>query len=181
VAWLGERAGGAALNLAELLAGSVERAARGLLGCRLSAGGVTVRLTEVEAYSGTGLDPASHAHRGLTARKEIMFGLAVVGASAGAASFTHIHDRTLHNSQGGTSTLFGWANAGISELVPVAALITIRQNRQAGKSIVFPLALLIAASALSPAAQLAVAKPVPSGGCSPRRPPWPSWAWSRWC
>lgn len=60
--------------LSELLAGPVGRAARGLLGCRLTAGGVTVRLTEVEAYAGVGADPASHAHRGRTARNEVMFG-----------------------------------------------------------------------------------------------------------
>jgi DNA-3-methyladenine glycosylase len=52
----------------------VQVAARGLLGCRLSANGVSVRLTEVEAYSGLGLDPASHAHRGRTPRNAVMFG-----------------------------------------------------------------------------------------------------------
>src|SRR6266536_52095 len=62
------------VDLAGLLAGTPDDAARGLLGCRLSAGGVTVRLTEVEAYAGTGGDPASHAHRGRTARNAVMFG-----------------------------------------------------------------------------------------------------------
>jgi DNA-3-methyladenine glycosylase len=61
-------------DLARLLAGPVEPAARGLLGALLSANGVTVRLTEVEAYSGVGEDPASHAHRGRTRRNEVMFG-----------------------------------------------------------------------------------------------------------
>ena len=57
-----------------LLAGPVEEAARGLLGCTLTANGVTLRLTEVEAYDGTGRDAASHAHRGRTARNAVMFG-----------------------------------------------------------------------------------------------------------
>lgn len=71
---MGRRAGGAALTLRSLLAGPVDVAAAGLLGCHLSAGGVTVRLTEVEAYDGQGSDPASHAHKGQTLRNTVMFG-----------------------------------------------------------------------------------------------------------
>jgi DNA-3-methyladenine glycosylase len=46
---------------------------RDLLGVVISHAGVSVRLTEVEAYDG-GSDPASHAYRGPTARNEVMFG-----------------------------------------------------------------------------------------------------------
>ncbi|GAA1591256.1 DNA-3-methyladenine glycosylase [Actinoplanes couchii] len=57
-----------------LPAARVDEAARALLGWRLTANGVTVRLTETEAYSGLGADPASHAHRGRTDRNAVMFG-----------------------------------------------------------------------------------------------------------
>jgi DNA-3-methyladenine glycosylase len=57
-----------------LLTGPVVPAARSLLGCLLVGGGVTLRLTEVEAYAGTGEDEASHAHRGRTPRNGVMFG-----------------------------------------------------------------------------------------------------------
>ena len=43
-----------------------------LLGCQVSIRGVTVRLTEVEAYAGQ-VDPGSHAFRGPTRRNEVMF------------------------------------------------------------------------------------------------------------
>ena len=49
-----------------------------LLGAELSAGGVTIRIVEVEAYGGPGEgpwpDPASHAHRGPRPRNAVMFG-----------------------------------------------------------------------------------------------------------
>jgi DNA-3-methyladenine glycosylase len=44
-----------------------------LLGSRISSGGVTIELTEVEAYAGLS-DPASHSYSGPTKRNEVMFG-----------------------------------------------------------------------------------------------------------
>ncbi len=62
----------------EDLLGPVDDVAPALLGCWVVTdrpeGRVALRLTEVEAYSGQGEDPASHAHRGPTPRAEIMFG-----------------------------------------------------------------------------------------------------------
>jgi hypothetical protein len=89
--------------------------------------------------------------------------LTTVAVAAGWASFTHVHDWTMRHAPAGTPDAFGWVNAVISELVPVAAFLTIRRRRRAGASIGYPLALLIAAATLSLAAQLAVAQPSPSG------------------
>ncbi|BCY06165.1 DUF2637 domain-containing protein [Actinoplanes sp. L3-i22] len=89
--------------------------------------------------------------------------LLIVAGFAGAASFTHVKDWTMANSPAGTGEWFGWANAVISELIPMAALLTIRQRRRAGGSVGYPLFLLVCAAGLSLSAQLAVAKPGPSG------------------
>lgn len=55
------------------LARPVLEVARDLLGAHVTANGVTVRLTEVEAYAGM-RDPGSHAFRGPTPRTQVMFG-----------------------------------------------------------------------------------------------------------
>ncbi len=60
-------------KLPDLLGGDVLEVAPALLGCLLAHGGVTLRLTEVEAYAGE-VDPGSHAYRGRTPRTEVMFG-----------------------------------------------------------------------------------------------------------
>ena len=52
--------------------------------------------------------------------------LAVVAIAAGWASFTHVHDWTMRHAPAGTPDAFGWVNAVISELVPVAAFLVIR-------------------------------------------------------
>ncbi|MFI5491860.1 DUF2637 domain-containing protein [Actinoplanes sp. NPDC051859] len=89
--------------------------------------------------------------------------LAVVALAAGWASFTHVHDWTMRHVPAGTPDAFGWVNAVISELVPVAAILTIRRRRRTGQPVGYPLFLLIASGVLSLAAQLAVAQPSPSG------------------
>lgn len=55
------------------LSGRVEKVAPTILGATISHAGVSVRITEVEAYGGEH-DPASHAYRGRTARNAVMFG-----------------------------------------------------------------------------------------------------------
>ncbi|QFG68811.1 DNA-3-methyladenine glycosylase [Ornithinimicrobium pratense] len=57
----------------DFLARPVLDVAPALLGALLQHDGVTLRLTEVEAYAGPA-DPGSHAYRGPTPRTEVMFG-----------------------------------------------------------------------------------------------------------
>lgn len=87
----------------------------------------------------------------------------VIGAMAGAASFTHMHDWTMANSPAGTAEWFGWANAVVSELTPTASVLVMRRRRLRGQSIGFPVLVLLASVALSLSAQFAQAKPSVSG------------------
>ncbi|TXK39970.1 DUF2637 domain-containing protein [Nonomuraea sp. C10] len=89
--------------------------------------------------------------------------LLLVGLMAGAASFTHVHDWTMANSPEGTGEWFGWANAVISELTPTASGLEVRRRKRNGQSITYPMIVLIASAGLSIAAQIAVAKPHPTG------------------
>ncbi|MEV6971084.1 hypothetical protein AB0M47_38885 [Hamadaea sp. NPDC051192] len=90
--------------------------------------------------------------------------LLTVGGFAGAASFTHVHDWTMTNSPTGTGSWFGWANAVVSELVPIAALLVMRRRRRIGQPVGYPASLLVGALVLSVTAQLAVARPTAFGG-----------------
>ena len=83
--------------------------------------------------------------------------LLAIGGMAGAASFTHVHDWTMHNAPPGTGGWFGWANAVISELTPTAAGLEIRRRKRHHRPITYPMAVLIAAAALSLTAQVAEA------------------------
>ena len=94
----------------------------------------------------------------------LVFILLTVGGFAGAASFTHVHDWTMTNSPPATGSWFGWANAVVSELVPIAALLVMRRRRRAGQPVAYPATLLVLAIGLSVTAQLAVARPTLSGG-----------------
>lgn len=89
--------------------------------------------------------------------------LLAIGGMAGAASFTHVHDWTMHNTPKGTGDWFGWANAVISELTPTAAGLEVRRRKRNHQSALYPMAVLIAAAVVSIAAQVAQAKPGATG------------------
>jgi hypothetical protein len=86
-------------------------------------------------------------------------------AAALATSFTHMHDWTvralvatgLPHLDAASSSPYGWSNAVISELIPLAGLLAIRRRLVAGQSVVrsYPLGLVIVGTVISITAQLA--------------------------
>ena len=85
--------------------------------------------------------------------------LLAVGGAAAAASFTHVHDWTMANSPAGTGDWFGWANAIISDLVPLGVGLEVRRRRRHNLKIgAYPIVIILCAAALSLAGQLAEAK-----------------------
>ncbi|MEV6527938.1 hypothetical protein AB0M43_39060 [Longispora sp. NPDC051575] len=89
--------------------------------------------------------------------------LLAVGGVAGAASFTHMHDWTMAHAPADTHDWFGWANAVVSDLIPMAAALEIRRRRRNGQPISYPAAIMIGFALLSLAAQVARAEESPSG------------------
>src|SRR5215469_7823047 len=82
----------------------------------------------------------------------------LIGGMAGAASFTHVHDWTMHNAPARTGGWSGCANAALSALTPTAAGLEIRRRKRANRPVAYPMTVLIAAAALSLAAQVAQAR-----------------------
>ncbi|SCL45514.1 hypothetical protein GA0070608_0006 [Micromonospora peucetia] len=81
--------------------------------------------------------------------------LIAIMLAALAASFTHMKDWTLHWMPEHTPEWFGWANAVISELVPLVATLSLRKRLRQGKSLwSYALVILLFGAVLSLAAQL---------------------------
>ena len=77
--------------------------------------------------------------------------LLVVGGTAAAASFRHVHDVAAAHGQPGW---LAWADAVVLELMSIATGLEIRRRHRCGRPVGFVVAVLIIAVALSLAAQV---------------------------
>ncbi|MFI7438310.1 hypothetical protein [Micromonospora haikouensis] len=81
--------------------------------------------------------------------------LMAIMVAALAAAFTHMKDWTMEWMPHGTPQWFGWANAVISELVPLVATLSLRKRLRQGKKLwSYALVILLGGALLSLAAQL---------------------------
>jgi hypothetical protein len=83
-----------------------------------------------------------------------------IGAAAGAASFTHVHNVAASHGQPGW---LAWADAIVLELMSIASGLELRRRRRAHTSPRFPAVVLGCAVVLSLAAQVVEAEPSPIG------------------
>ncbi|MBM0255464.1 DUF2637 domain-containing protein [Micromonospora sp. 4G55] len=83
-----------------------------------------------------------------------------IGAAAGAASFTHVHNVAAAHGQPGW---LAWADAVVLELMSIASGLELRRRKRAHTSTVFPASVLACAVTLSLAAQVVEAEPSPVG------------------
>jgi len=81
--------------------------------------------------------------------------LVTIGAVAAAASFTHVHNVAAAHGQPGW---LAWADAVVLELMSIATGLEIRRRARAGRPSGFVVAVLVAAVALSLAAQVVEAE-----------------------
>lgn len=78
-----------------------------------------------------------------------------IGAAAGAASFTHVHNVAVAHGQEGW---LAWADAIVLELMSIASGLELRRRKRVGKSVFFPSTVLVVAVVLSLAAQVVEAE-----------------------
>ena len=83
-----------------------------------------------------------------------------IGAAAGAASFTHVHNVAAAHGQPGW---LAWADSIVLELMSVASGLELRRRKRAHTSTRFPAVVLSCAVTLSLAAQVVEAEPSPVG------------------
>jgi hypothetical protein len=83
-----------------------------------------------------------------------------IGAAAGAASFTHVHNVAASHGQPGW---LAWADAIVLELMSIASGLELRRRRREHTSARFPAVVLGCAVVLSLAAQVVEAEPSPIG------------------
>ncbi|MFD1364278.1 DUF2637 domain-containing protein [Actinoplanes sichuanensis] len=79
-----------------------------------------------------------------------------IGAAAGAASFTHVHDVAAAHGQPGW---LAWADAVVLELMSIAGGLELRRRKRIGAHLSFPAVVLVVAVVLSLGAQVVEAEP----------------------
>jgi hypothetical protein len=79
-----------------------------------------------------------------------------IGAAAGAASFTHVHNVAATHGQPGW---LAWADAIVLELMSIASGLELRRRRRVAAPTTFPAIILACAVTLSLTAQVVEAVP----------------------